>query len=117
MPSYAKPAARVSAGSSMFRPSRMSGRAIASRTAFDARPRSPAHSGPITAASAPSTAPRTEKVRAEVLVEPDSLCNLDDVRADRLAHVRDLVDERDPGHEKCIRGELDHLGRRDVRPQ
>src|SRR6266576_4709918 len=61
--------------------------------------------------------PRAQEVWSEAMVEPDPLRNFDDVRTDRLAHVRNLGDERDPGHEKCIRGELDHLGRRDVRPQ
>ena len=35
----------------------------------------------------------------------------DHVGAGRLAHVRDLVDERDPRHQERVRGELDHLGR------
>src|SRR5258708_37656520 len=59
---------------------------------------------------------RAEEVRTEAMIEPDALRDLDDIRADRLAHVRDLVDERDASHEECIRGELDHLGRRDVCP-
>jgi len=48
------------------------------------------------------------------MVEPDAFRDLDDVRADRLAHVRDLVDERDASHEERIRSELDHLGRCNV---
>src|SRR5712691_132306 len=55
-----------------------------------------------------------QEMWAEAMVEPDTLRHLDDVRADRLAHVRDLVDERDAGHEERIRGELDHLGRRNI---
>ena len=54
-------------------------------------------------------------MRAEPVVEPDSLRDLDDVGADGLAHVGDLVDERDPRHQECVGGELDHLGRGDVR--
>ena len=52
-----------------------------------------------------------QEVRAEPLVEPDALGDLDDVGARRLADVRDLVDERDAGHQEGVRGELDHLGR------
>ena len=37
-----------------------------------------------------------------------------DVGARRLADVRDLVDEGDARHERSVRGELHHLGRRDV---
>ena len=40
-----------------------------------------------------------------------------DVRADLLADVRDLVDERDLGREERIGGVLDHLGRGHVRDQ
>ena len=40
-----------------------------------------------------------------------------DVRADLLADVRDLVDERDLGREECVRGMLDHLGRGHVGDQ
>src|SRR5439155_24119475 len=57
-----------------------------------------------------------EEVRPEPVIETDSSSDLDDVRADRLAHVRDLVDERDARHQEGVGGELDHLGRRDVRP-
>src|SRR5438093_797584 len=58
---------------------------------------------------------RTQEMWAEAMVEPDTLRDLDDVRADRLAHVRDLVDERDARHQERIRGELDHLCRCNVR--
>src|SRR5881409_37568 len=57
-----------------------------------------------------------EEVGAEPMVEADATRDLDDVRADRLADVCDLVDEADPRHQECIRRELDHLGRGDVRP-
>ena len=40
--------------------------------------------------------------------------HLDDVGAGLLADVGDLVDERDLGREKRVRGELDHLGAGDV---
>ena len=55
-----------------------------------------------------------QEVRAEAVVEADALRDLDDVRAGRLADVRDLVDERDARHQERVRGELDHLGRVDV---
>ncbi len=54
-------------------------------------------------------------MRAEAVVEPDPARDLFDVRADQLADVRDLVDEADPRHQKGVRGQLDHLRRRDVR--
>src|SRR6478735_5965120 len=60
MPSYANPAIRVASGSSRFRPSTISGFAIAVRTSSDASPRSSSHSVTITAASAPRTASSTE---------------------------------------------------------
>src|SRR6266511_1996143 len=55
-PSYAKPAARVSSGSSMFRPSTISGCFIALRTSSLTTSLSSGHSVTITAASAPATA-------------------------------------------------------------
>ncbi len=48
------------------------------------------------------------------MVEPDALGDLDHVGAGRFAHVRDLVDERDPRHQERVRRELDHLGGVDV---
>ena len=45
---------------------------------------------------------------------PTPFRDLDDVRAGRLADVRDLVDERDARHQERVRGQLDHLGRVDV---
>ena len=59
--------------------------------------------------------PGAEEALADPPVEADSLGDLDDVGPGRLADVRDLVDERDPGHQCGIRGKLDHLGRGDVR--
>ena len=59
--------------------------------------------------------PRAEKVRAEPVVEPDALRDLDHVGTGRLADVRDLVDEADPRHQERVRGELDHLRGGDVR--
>ena len=53
-------------------------------------------------------------MRAEPRVEPDALRDRDDVGAGRLAHVRDLVDERDTRHQEGVRGQLDHLRRVDV---
>src|SRR4051812_50111902 len=50
----------------------------------------------------------TQEVRAEPMVEADPLRYLDDVRADGLADVRDLVDERDTRHQESIRCKLDH---------
>ena len=60
MPSYAKPAAWVASGSSRFRPSTISGFAIASRTSADASVASSGHSVTTTAASAPRTASSNE---------------------------------------------------------
>jgi hypothetical protein len=56
-----------------------------------------------------------EEARPDAPVEADPLRDLDDVRAGRLADVRDLVDERDPRHQRGVRGQLDHLGRGHVR--
>ena len=58
--------------------------------------------------------PGPQEVRPEPLVKPDSLGDLEDVGAGRLADVRDLVDERDARHQEGVRRELDHLGRVDV---
>ncbi len=55
-----------------------------------------------------------EEVAPEPVVEANALRHLDDVGADRLADVCDLVDERDPGHQERVRRELDHLRGRDV---
>src|SRR5215471_2994569 len=60
MPSYSKPAAAAAAGSRRFRPSTMSGRAIASRTSAVASSCNSGHSVTITAASASRTASRKE---------------------------------------------------------
>ena len=48
---------------------------------------------------------------AQAVIETNALRNLDDVGADGLADVRDLVDERDAGHQERVRRELDHLRR------
>ena len=56
-----------------------------------------------------------QEVRAEPVVEADALRDVDDVGADELADVRDLVDEADARREERVRGELHELGRRDVR--
>ena len=53
-------------------------------------------------------------MRAQALVEADAFGDLHDVGPRRLAHVRDLVDERDARHQERVRRELDHLRRRDV---
>ena len=52
-----------------------------------------------------------EEAGADPPVETDALGDADDVGAGRLADVRDLVDEADPGHQRRVRGQLDHLGR------
>src|SRR5579885_2622746 len=65
-------------------------------------------------ARAPVPDARAQEVRAEAVVEPDTLGDLDDVGAGRLADVRDLVDERDARHQERVGRELDHLGRVDV---
>ena len=57
-----------------------------------------------------------EEARPDPAIEPDPLGDLDHVRPGRLADVRDLVDERDPGHQRGVGGELDHLRRGDVGP-
>src|SRR5262249_59017697 len=44
-----------------------------------------------------------QEVRAEPMVETDALCDVDDVGADELADVRDLVDEADARREKRVR--------------
>ena len=53
-------------------------------------------------------------MRAEAVVEADSSRDVDDVGADELADVRDLVDEADARREERVRGELHELGRSDV---
>ena len=58
--------------------------------------------------------PRAQEVRPEPAVQPDPFGHLHHVGTGRLAHVRDLVDERDPRHQRRVRGELDHLRRVDV---
>ena len=65
-------------------------------------------------AGAAEADPRAQEARADPAVEADALRDLHDVGAGRLADVRDLVDERDPRHQRGVRRELDHLGRRDV---
>ena len=55
-----------------------------------------------------------EKVRTEAMVEADAFGDVDDVGADELAHVGDLVDEADAGRQKRVGGELHQLSRRDV---
>ena len=57
---------------------------------------------------------RAQEVRAEAMVEADALRDVDDVGADELAHVRDLVDEADARRQERVRGELHELRRRDV---
>ena len=58
----------------------------------------------------PEANPGPQEVRADAVVEPHPLCHDRHVRPDLLAHVRDLVDERDLGGEEGIRAVLDHLG-------
>ena len=53
-------------------------------------------------------------MRPEPVVEADAARDLDDVGADELAHVRDLVDEADARREEGVGRELDELGRGDV---
>jgi hypothetical protein len=52
--------------------------------------------------------------RSDPVVEADPLRDGEHVGAGRLAHVRDLVDERDARDQGRVRRELDHLRRRDV---
>jgi hypothetical protein len=56
-----------------------------------------------------------QELRADAVVQAHPLGHLDDVRARLLADVGDLVDERDLRGQERVGGELDHLGRRDVR--
>ena len=65
-------------------------------------------------AAAAEADPGAQEVRPEPVVEPDAARHLDDVGADELADVRDLVDEADARREEGVRRELDELGRRDV---
>ncbi len=51
----------------------------------------------------------TQEARADPGIEPHAAGDEVDVRADLLAHVRDLVDERDLGRQERVRGVLDHL--------
>ena len=62
-------------------------------------------------AAAPQADARAQEVRAEPVVEPDAARDVDDVGADELADVRDLVDEADTRRQEGVRGELDHLRR------
>ena len=71
--------------------------------------------GDVLREAAPAEAePGAQVVRPDPPVEPHALRDVLDVGADELAHVRDLVDERDPRRQVRVRGELDHLGGRDV---
>ena len=65
-------------------------------------------------AGAAESDPRAQEARADPAIEADPFRDLNNVRAGGLADVRDLVDERDPGHQSGIGRELDHLGGRDV---
>ena len=58
--------------------------------------------------------PRPQEARADPPVEADALGDAHDIGAGRLADVRDLVDERDPRHQRGVGRQLDHLRRRDV---
>ena len=71
--------------------------------------------GVLGEARAAEADPRPEEALADPAVVADRLGHLDHVGARRLADVRDLVDERDPGHQRGVRGELRHLRRGDVR--
>src|SRR3954465_13488925 len=55
----------------------------------------------------------TQEVRGESWAQGDPPRYPDDVRADGLADVRNLVDERDTRHQESIRCKLDHLRRSD----
>src|SRR5439155_25726173 len=55
--------------------------------------------------------PSTQEMRTEPVVEAHALRNVDHIRADELAHVRDLVDEADARREERVRSELYELGR------
>src|SRR5438552_4755392 len=63
--------------------------------------------------STPSN-PSIEVRRADAFVEAHAFGDELRVGADPLADPRDLVDERDPGGEECVRGVLDHFGGVDV---
>jgi hypothetical protein len=56
-----------------------------------------------------------QELAADAVVQAHALRDLDDVGAGLLADVRDLVDEGDLRREERVRGELHHLGARDVR--
>ena len=58
--------------------------------------------------------PGVQEVRPEAVVEADAARDVDDVRADELADVRDLVDEADARREERVRRELHELGGGDV---
>ena len=55
-----------------------------------------------------------QEMRTEPVVEAHALRNIDNIGADELAHIRDLVDEADPRREEGVGRELDELGRGDV---
>jgi hypothetical protein len=59
--------------------------------------------------------PRLEELRSDAVVEAHAAGDLDHVGTGLLAHVRDLVDERDLRRQEGVGGQLDHLGRLDVR--
>ena len=65
-------------------------------------------------AATPESQPRAQEAGADAAVEPHAARHLGDVGADRLADVRDLVDERDLGGQERVGGQLDHLGTGDV---
>ena len=72
--------------------------------------------GHVLAEAAPApTHAGAQEMRAEPMVQADAARHVHDVRADELAHVRDLVDEADPRRQEGVRRELDELGRGDVR--
>ena len=65
-------------------------------------------------AAAAEADPGLQELRADAVVEAHPARDLDDVGAGLLADVGDLVDERDLRRQEGVRGELDHLGARDV---
>ena len=65
-------------------------------------------------AGAAEADPGLQELRADAVVQAHPARDLDDVGAGLLAHVGDLVDERDLRRQEGVGGELDHLGALDV---
>ena len=65
-------------------------------------------------AGAAEADPGLQELRPDAVVEAHAARDLDHVGAGLLAHVGDLVDERDLRGQERVGGELDHLGALDV---